>query len=176
MMGLFGHEFVITGPEVLGILTLGTLVFGLVCGSGNTLNVSENQQWELASVGLGVVAGFVLNLILIPCYGVVGAAVATLCGSLLLNGNRILMVRWRLHMHPFDRHLIAPFIVAAVLCLVDLVFLKRFLSQSPLLQFATGAVGALLVVGAILVSGLSPEDGTLIRKFLRLTPRARFAS
>jgi O-antigen/teichoic acid export membrane protein len=176
MMGLFGHEFAGAGPEVLGILTLGTLVSGLFCGSGVTLVVSGNQRWELSSVSLGVAASLVLNLIMIPRYGVVGAAVATLSSSLLMSGYRILVVRWRLHMHPFDRHFIVPLLVAVVLCLGDLVILKRLLVRSDLLQLVCGVVGALLVGGAILFSGLSPEDGMLIRKFLQRTPLARFAA
>ncbi len=54
------------------------------------------------------------NLLLIPPFGVIGAAVAVLVANLTINVIRIVEVRWFARMQPYDLGILKPLVAAAV--------------------------------------------------------------
>ncbi|EKE05577.1 MAG: hypothetical protein ACD_19C00208G0001, partial [uncultured bacterium] len=78
-------------PEfVNSILPLQILVGGLVFSFigfpiGAFLNACDKQKTQTAIVGFAMVINIALNLLLIPNFGVVGAAISALVGNFLLT-------------------------------------------------------------------------------------------
>ncbi len=93
VLGLFGAEFVAAAPA-LRILALGQ-IFNIATGSvGAVLMMTGREGWSLR---LGILSLAVLGLagvILIPLYGVAGAAMATSLSVVVRNGTMTLLV-WR---------------------------------------------------------------------------------
>jgi O-antigen/teichoic acid export membrane protein len=81
---LFGHEFVDAGP-LLQILIWGSLPILLINIPSHALNAAD-RVWTLAGVfGLSALVNVLVNFVLIPRWGAVGASIATvLCEWLSL--------------------------------------------------------------------------------------------
>jgi len=88
------------GATALRILTIGYLSI-LFTGSTTSLaNMTGHERLTLYSVITSVVANILLNLVLIPIYGMNGSAVATALSFFLYNGMQWAWVRTRLGLRP----------------------------------------------------------------------------
>jgi O-antigen/teichoic acid export membrane protein len=84
LLGIFGKEF-INGREALLILATGQF-FSTISGSViNILNMSNRQKIAQNIVAISTFINICLNLILIPHYGIIGAAIATATSTILWN-------------------------------------------------------------------------------------------
>ena len=85
------------------ILGSSMLVATLVGPVDVVLLMAGKSSWNLLNTMVAVVVNVVLNLILIPRYGINGAAVAW-AASILLNNLLPLGQTWRfMQLHPFGR-------------------------------------------------------------------------
>ena len=110
---------------------------------------------------------FLLNLLLISSYGIVGAAVGATLSMALANGLRLLQV-YRIHrVQPFRRSQLKP--VAAVLVASLISWLVQDQLPLPLLWSVIGSLGAFLGIYIFLlyVLGIEAEDRALLRRFRR---------
>lgn len=73
------------GAMPLALLALGYLVTGLWGPVATLLNMTGHERETLKGVSLGAFANVVLNLALVPTYGMIGAALSTLATMLLWN-------------------------------------------------------------------------------------------
>ena len=87
VMGLFGSEFIVGAPALM-VLAIGQFV-NVVTGSvGLLLSMTGHEKFALRASGLAAVCMLVLCFVLIPQYGVMGAAIAqavSLSAHMLLN-------------------------------------------------------------------------------------------
>lgn len=82
----------------IGVARLIDVSFGV---NGGILAITDLYRWE-TWFGLGlVVASIVLNLIMIPIYGIVGAAIATGLSLALVNLSRYILIKIKLGIGPF---------------------------------------------------------------------------
>jgi O-antigen/teichoic acid export membrane protein len=72
-----GPEFK-EGAAVMWTIALAYLLLMLASFGDISLGLAYRQYWATVSIACAVVVNFVLNLLLIPTYGIMGAAVATL--------------------------------------------------------------------------------------------------
>ena len=115
---------------------------------GSAILASGNQKYDVVFVGVGMLSNIGLNFVLIPPYGPLGAAVATLITMFLILGLHYHFVSRRLFKLNLFGILWRPTVIAGALCLF-LFFLR---GHSPILLlvlscplyvfllFATGAV------------------------------------
>ena len=102
LMRVFGHEFV-QGKTALVILSVAMLA---VVGTGNNkvvLLMGGGSAWNMLVTGTSFTVNIVMNLLLIPRFGMNGAAVAF--GTSIVYDNFLTaFLVWRLlHLHPFGR-------------------------------------------------------------------------
>lgn len=93
LLGLFGAEFT-EGGNLLRILALGQFVNAVTGPVGFVLLMTGRERtfaWTLGAAGLGNVVG---NLIAIPVYGAIGAAVITAMSIAALNCSQFLLA-WK---------------------------------------------------------------------------------
>ncbi|QJA05899.1 flippase [Thermosulfurimonas marina] len=83
-MGIFGEEFK-KGAMALVILSLGQFVNAASGSVGYILNMTNNQRILLYTALLSTLVNIVLNFILIPKYGLLGAAISTAITVTLWN-------------------------------------------------------------------------------------------
>jgi O-antigen/teichoic acid export membrane protein len=84
LLGLFGEAYD-DAFWLLAILVLGQLCNAIAGSPGVLLDMSGNQQAHFKSLAIAVPVNVVCNLVLIPLFGAMGAAVATLVMSFLVN-------------------------------------------------------------------------------------------
>lgn len=80
----FGEGYV-DGYPALVILTLGQLLAALFGPVALVLNMTGNEKLTLLITGVSVLSNAILNSVLIPLYGIEGAAMATATSLLLWN-------------------------------------------------------------------------------------------
>ncbi|MDP8207851.1 MAG: flippase [Candidatus Electryonea clarkiae] len=89
---LFGPEFIV-GYESLIIMTIGQLVV-VAFGSGNIiLQMSGNERAAAIGTGISALVNIAMNLILIPRYGMAGAATALVTGQVVSGLIILVMVK-----------------------------------------------------------------------------------
>jgi O-antigen/teichoic acid export membrane protein len=104
LANLFGKAFA-GGYTALLILTIGQLFSACAGAIGLFLTMTGHEKDTLRAVGLSAVLNLVLNLVLIPPYGIVGAAIATAVSQIVWNivGGLLLYRRLGLVGGPFGR-------------------------------------------------------------------------
>jgi O-antigen/teichoic acid export membrane protein len=81
---IFGHDFA-AGESALRILCLGQLVNTGTGTVGLVLMMTGHERDAARSVGTGALLGALLNVVLVPLFGLVGAASATAVGVAATN-------------------------------------------------------------------------------------------
>jgi O-antigen/teichoic acid export membrane protein len=120
LLGLFGTGFR-TGAAVTVLLAVGQLVNAGTGPCGTLLNMSGRVLLNLVNNTGILILNVVLNLLLIPPYGMVGAAVAWSVSLVLVNVIRLLQVRGLMGMTPFNVVTAKSLAAAAVAALVAVV-------------------------------------------------------
>jgi O-antigen/teichoic acid export membrane protein len=99
ILALFSQEFTVAW-EALAILAAG-MILNVLCGSVGLLMTMTGHQKEASKVlGGAAVLNIALNAVLIPLYGMIGAALATAFTTTLWNIALVVQVRKRLGIRP----------------------------------------------------------------------------
>jgi O-antigen/teichoic acid export membrane protein len=91
LLHLFGKGF-IAGATALLILAAGNLANAASGPTGILLTMTGKQKWELANAISMVAFNFLLNLVLIPTMGLIGAAIATAVSIATVNAVKLVQV------------------------------------------------------------------------------------
>jgi O-antigen/teichoic acid export membrane protein len=95
ILALFGDAFVKAGP-VLNILIIGQLINVAAGPVALLLNMTGHHQASAQALAFGALMNIVLNAVLIPKYGPIGAAVATVLSTTFWNATMSILVWKRL--------------------------------------------------------------------------------
>lgn len=155
-----------TGIGVFFFLMIGRLFdmyFGL---NGAIFNTSKKYRYDLIFTLSLIIIVYVLNLYLIPIYGIEGAAISTAIALVIYNMGRLLFVYFTYKIHPFNgRQLIV--IVIGLLCFYTRSITPD-LSAEPLLNaLVVTSLTVLCYFGSILVLNLEPELKNYLRNGIR---------
>jgi O-antigen/teichoic acid export membrane protein len=165
ILGLFGEQFIFASLS-LKILLFGQMAHSGIGSAGLVLNMSGYQKVELLN-NLGAVAiEFPLCLLLIPKYGIVGAAVAVTCALVLLSILRVIEVYTILKIHPYRIDVLKP-IAAGGLLAFFLFFLQslHLLNITSVFRLIVYAFLSFVVYGFfICLFGLTAEDLFVLRR------------
>ena len=124
---LFGPDFV-SGSLALVILSFGFLTHVSVGLSIETITAIGKPKINLYLNSLAAVSNFFLNLILIPIYGMVGAAIAMTSGLMLKSIFSLLYLNKKIGVQPYTRDYLKPFFSAILSSLIFYIIIKNFLS------------------------------------------------
>lgn len=90
-MGLFGKEF-ISGKNALIFLSIGQFVNAISGSVGYFLQMTGNQNIFRNIIGISSLLNIILNIILIPQYGINGAAIASMVSMMVWNISSIVYI------------------------------------------------------------------------------------
>jgi len=119
---LFGPEY-LPSAKILVILTWATFIQAIFGAAGPTLSMSGHTKLVLWNTIGAFLLNFGLNIFLIPKYGIIGAAIATLISLTAVGFARTIQVGVILKMNFFDRKVIKP-IVAGIMVYTGLLLIK----------------------------------------------------
>ena len=125
VMLLFGPEY-LPSAKILGILTGATFIQAIFGAAGPTLSMSGHTKLVLWNTIGAFALNFGLNIFLIPNYGIIGAAIATLTSLIVVGFARTIEVSVILKMNFFDRKVIKP-IFAGIMVFTGLLLIKDFI-------------------------------------------------
>jgi O-antigen/teichoic acid export membrane protein len=96
-------DYYSAGKWVVFILGFGRLVDALGAASGTVLVNSKYYHWAFFNFGLSAIVAITANYILIPKWGITGAAIATLLTITLNQIAALIIVYVKTGLHPFDK-------------------------------------------------------------------------
>jgi O-antigen/teichoic acid export membrane protein len=164
IMTIFGKEFVGTGHIVLIIISFGQLINCVAGGAGFTLIMTGRQNVQLFISVASVFLGIMLNIILIPRYGSIGAATANSISIATANVIKLILVFGYIRTYPFSKNL-AKFFSYSTTSVIILLLLNRYLLFSVPYAFWIKAIELLTVFSIFFfLTGLEAEDRYVFQK------------
>jgi len=143
LLKIFGLEF--TGGKVpLIILATSFLLNSFFGFSGQLLSVVGRSKLIFINSFIVCIMNYLLNLVLIPKYGIVGAAIATGFSLFLLNTARMLEVYFLEHLSSLKLNLLGPISVGAISGII--IIYSKYLLQ-PHLHF----IYTILLIGILVI-------------------------
>lgn len=97
---LFGKEYLEAYFSLI-ILSVGQLIIAFIGPSGHVLTMSGNERVHAVNVVFGFLLNIVINIFMIPFFGMNGAAVATLISTGFLNISMSFAMYKKLNLSPF---------------------------------------------------------------------------
>ena len=161
----FGAAYV-AGATTLLILTIGQFI-NIATGATGTILIMTGHQTAWFRLSLVVLAAnLVLNLTLVPRWGMIGAAIATATTVGGLFAVSLLIVKHSLDLWPYDRRYLKG--VVAGLGTAVLLLGVRLLGLPPLSNLLlTATVATAGFFGLLILLGLDPEDRDFIALLMR---------
>ena len=95
LLPLFGSDF-IAGRNALIILSIGQIINTSMGPVGNLLTMTGHENYTAITVGSSAVLNVFLNALLIPQWGINGAAIATASSIILVNVVNMFLVKKKL--------------------------------------------------------------------------------
>jgi O-antigen/teichoic acid export membrane protein len=163
VMHLFGSDFT-AGSGALMLLAFSQLINAGTGTAGLMVLMSGHSQMELLNVAAALIVDVALCFLLIPSFGVIGAAVANVSAAGVINLLRAAEVWIFLRLHAYNLDYIKPIFAGAIGALV--VYLGNLM-----VSLGTG-LAALLMSAAILMVvyvaltvalGLNKHDKMVVR-------------
>lgn len=158
VMDLFGKQFA-SGWACLVILTVGQFANSATGCSNGMLLWSGHSKLVMWNSVVASVTQIALYLILIPSYGIVGAAIATSASLVLTTVLRVVQVHHVLHIWPYDFTIIKP-LASGLLSLALILMVRAVLPDS----MAGVLVGLFTItyLGLLLMFGLPDGDRSML--------------
>ena len=139
------------------------MYFGL---NGAIFNTSKKYRYDLFFTLSLIIIVYVLNLYLIPIYGIEGAAISTAIALVIYNLGRLLFVYFTYKIHPFNvRQLIV--IVIGLLCFYASSITTQLSALPWLNALLVTSIITLGYFGSILMFNLEPELKNYLRNGIR---------
>lgn len=145
---LFGSRY-IEAATVLQILAIGFFVHCCTGTSGSTLIVMGKTKFLMWGMLITVVANIILNIVLIPIIGIVGAALATTLALVIKNVFWLVKLYFISKIQPFTKIYLKPVVVS-----IPFLFLIYILTNH-LASFISFWILPLFLILFLVVYGLS---------------------
>jgi O-antigen/teichoic acid export membrane protein len=162
ILAIFGESYVVGSPALV-LLACGIMVDISTGMCGIILDMTGHAGWKLINsiIRLGISLG--LSALLIPPWGVMGAATSALVAVGTINLLRMIQVYSLFRLLPYDASFAKP--ILAGLVAIGLAKLGQLLpAPSGISTFIQIVVLFAVYAGAILRLGLSPEDRMVLAR------------
>jgi O-antigen/teichoic acid export membrane protein len=157
----------------MSVLCLGMMLFSLFIPSEQLLIMSGRQYLGLVDTVAWVAMNYLLNLWLIPRYGIMGAAISTAVAMNAINAVRLVQVYVIYRCHPLHVSLLKP-LVAGCAGVAVAWLAGRWLPAGLGWPDGVRCLVFLAVYGGLLWTlGLEPHDRVLLQRGLRRFRRRR---
>jgi O-antigen/teichoic acid export membrane protein len=168
IMLLFGTEF-IGVANILILLTIGTSIFALFGIGGAILVVSGYQKLNLTNTLVAALLNIVLNIILIPRYGLAGAAWATVISLTFIAIVRLIETQFLLKINPFYMKDIKT-VIAGLITFGFIYYLKpHIMHYHTVVTLVSAIIGiALIYLALMVIFKLDEDDVDFLRSILFL--------
>ena len=167
ILSIFGKSFV-GGATALAILAVGELVNAGTGICGSIIDMTGYTKLKLANSVVWAVLISGGNILLIPEWGVVGAAVAATVSISTVNFLRVLQVWILFRLQPYNRTFLKP-TVAGLAASASALLMGQWLPADGNIFFASLHISVLFAVyaGVVLLLGLESEERVVFTRILK---------
>jgi len=172
LLSIFGKSF-IAGAAPLVVLAFSELANAGTGTCGSIIDMTGHTRIKLANSIAWMTLLIVSNVILIPRYGVLGAAVANLLSTATINGARVIEVWVLERVQPYDRTFLKP--VAGGIVAAGCAGALAAVGVAPRNLFEVGIAGILITFvygGVNWIFGIAPEDRAVVSRVVGKARRA----
>ncbi len=164
IMSIFGNDFV-AGATGLVILSVGNLVDAGTGINGEMILMTGNAWLNTINTVIALTLQLTLSFLLIPMWGVMGAAIAVAVATSALNIIRTIEVFVTMRFLPYNKSFVKPVVAGVAAALATRGMAQWFLAKGDLISTGLN-MGFLLITYAamILMLGLSEEDQMVITR------------
>lgn len=164
LMRIFGSNFV-AGSVALVFLAIGQMMSASTGAAGFMVLMSGHSRLELLNVSTTLAVNVVICFLLIPRYGVVGAAIAHMSSLGVVNLMRIIEIWIFMHMYAYDRSYLKPILSGFAGALVVALIGRYVIVDAGLMQLvALASVLFFLYFLGLVGLGLEEQDKTMLKK------------
>ena len=160
---LFGSQY-LESSQVLVLLAIATFTQAILGAAGPTLSMSGHTKLVLFNSIGTFVLNFGLNIWLIPIYGILGAAIATLTSLTIIGLIRVTQVYFILKINFLNLKLIKP-ILSGFVCYSVLIAIKPLIiGYSTFITIFIAIFTSIFVFGLILfLLKIEDEDKDILK-------------
>lgn len=176
ILSIFGSDFS-SGATGLIILAIGNLFYTGTGLGATILDMTNHTKVNGMNSAIMIIITITNDLLLIPRWGVIGAATASALSTVIVNIVCLIEVLVLLKMQPYERGILKP-IFAGIIAAVITYFINSYLVLPSLIHLVVGGVilwGIYLLV--LFMMGFSKEDWIVINnlrsRFKILIPSAK---
>jgi O-antigen/teichoic acid export membrane protein len=173
ILSIFGRSFV-GGATAMSILAIGELVNAGTGICGSIIDMTGYTKLKLANSVIWAVLISGSNILLIPEWGVVGAATAAVVSISTVNILRVLQVWILFRLQPYNMTFVKP-TVAGIVASATVLLLGQWLPAGGNIFIAGIHIVVLFIVygGVVLLLGLEPEERVVLSRLYRRANAAR---
>ncbi|MBL7816799.1 MAG: lipopolysaccharide biosynthesis protein [Saprospiraceae bacterium] len=160
-----------TGKWVILILGLSRLADMATGTNAEIITFSEYYRFNFRSFATMAVMNIVLNLLLIPIWGIEGSALATLLAIAIVNVWRLVFIKQKFNMQPLDRRMLWVFTFGFLAWLAAYTTPSVYFADLPkmvnamLTIFLKGSIVAVVYLFLILRFNVSTDVSQTVNQF-----------
>lgn len=164
LLSIFGADFTL-GSTALVVLAVGNLFYTGTGLGANILDMTNHTKYNSANSAFMVVITIVSDLLLIPRWGVIGAASASAISTVIVNVVCLLEVLFLLKMHPYGRDIFKPILAGSISAGITFLFNQHLVLPSLLHLFVGGGILWAIYVLILTRLGFSEDDMLIVANF-----------
>jgi O-antigen/teichoic acid export membrane protein len=167
---LFGTEYSIAAPALV-ILSMGLFLNYSFILTNYIPTVANRTKLELLNISSGAILNIILNIILIPKYGIMGAAVATSISFLLTSILYFIEGLWIIKINPLKFNYLKIIISILITSLLIKYISQNFINVDNIINLLIISILFVILyfVLLILTRSFEKEDKNILSKIMRKT-------
>jgi O-antigen/teichoic acid export membrane protein len=162
---LFGQEYMIA-KEALRFLAIGAFISSTLFISNNILSMLGKSKLILVDIIISSIFNVLLNVLLVPKYGIEGAAFSTMISYIILSLLFFLQAKYYSSIIPFRRKILRILIIAAIPAIV-LYYSRSILPYNIPMLILEGLMFCFLYILLILITGCLDKNDLMIINLLK---------
>ncbi|MDD2634127.1 MAG: polysaccharide biosynthesis C-terminal domain-containing protein [Bacteroidales bacterium] len=158
-----------TGRYVILLIALAFVVQSVSAISGIIIQYSKYYKQHSYLMLFSILLIVVLNVLLLPDYGITGAAMASFIAFIIMGILQILFVKIKFNSQPYNYRHVIMVLAGACAC-----FISSFIPQLNSLVLdlmLRSSVLAVLYVAPMLLAGYSPEGIDILKRLLSISQK-----
>lgn len=161
ILNFFGPEYLI-GVNTLIVLAVGYFVRIGVGTCGIILSMSDNEKLVLINNFLLAIMNIILNIILIPRYGIFGAGLATAISFICVNIIKVFMVKYLLGIFPYKKNYL--YLLINLIVVGSISYGVRIVYNNLIALILVTAISIFMSIGISIILG-DEYDKLMFAKF-----------
>lgn len=159
-------ESFISGKDVVYVIGFCKLIIMFFSFNSEIISLSKHYRFTVITIIILAIISIALNLILIPIYGMIGAAFASLVSILIFNIVKHIFIKIKMKISPFSINTFKVILIGIILFTID-YYLMPALSNDFLSILFKSAVTSVVYFSVIYLLKISPKLNGIIKSFIK---------